>query len=465
MSAEELWPVPPSWAWATMSDMAEVVGGGTPSTTDTSNFGGDIPWITPADLSGYRAKFIGHGARNVTEKGLSASGARLMPEGTVLLSSRAPVGYVAIASNPLTTNQGFKSFVPADGMSSSYVYYWLLSATDMLRRLSSGTTFLELSGKRAGEVPIPIAPLPEQHRIVEAIETQLPCVDAALAGLQRVRTNLKRYRASVLKAAAEGTLLRGDSPTIGNRVQVKDILSEPLINGRSVPDATEGFPVLRLTCLKTGRIDLSERKIGRWNREEAKRFLVRRGDFLVSRGNGSIRLVGRGGLVIEEPDEVAFPDTLIRLRVKPIVNPKYLSLIWESQVVRRQIEGTARTTAGIHKINQSDIEGFSLPLPPTDLQERIVDETERMFSVLNSLEDSVQIGIKRSERLRQAILKTAFWGRLVGQDPEDEPASVLLARISAERQGSSPSGLRARKRRGRSKASALASLSLFEVTA
>src|SRR5213593_4563319 len=106
------WDIPTSWVWTCMRDVTDVIGGGTPRTSDSANFeGGDIPWITPADLSGYKSKFISRGARNITLKGLEESGARMMPSGTVLFSSRAPIGYVAIAAGPVSTNQGFKSFV------------------------------------------------------------------------------------------------------------------------------------------------------------------------------------------------------------------------------------------------------------------------------------------------------------------------------------------------------------------
>src|SRR5664280_314740 len=102
------WVLPGSWHWATMGEVADILGGGTPRTDHPEFFGGEIAWVTPADLSGYSAKTISRGARNITEAGLHHSGARLMPVGTVLFSSRAPIGYVAIAANPLATNQGFK---------------------------------------------------------------------------------------------------------------------------------------------------------------------------------------------------------------------------------------------------------------------------------------------------------------------------------------------------------------------
>jgi type I restriction enzyme S subunit len=190
-----------------MGEVAEVVGGGTPRTENANNFGGDIPWITPADLSGYRDKFIANGARNITQAGLENSGARLMPAGSVLFSSRAPIGYVAVAANAVSTNQGFKSFVLRDGLTSDYAYYYLQRAKQLAVELASGTTFLEISGKKAAQIPIPIAPIDEQHRIVAEIEKQFTRLEAGVAGLRRVQASLKRYRAAVLKAACEGKLV------------------------------------------------------------------------------------------------------------------------------------------------------------------------------------------------------------------------------------------------------------------
>ncbi|MDX9820130.1 MAG: restriction endonuclease subunit S [Desulfococcus multivorans] len=116
---KQLHTIPSHWSWVTMGEIADVIGGGTPKTKEKDNFeNGEIPWLTPADLSGYSKKFISHGQRNITGKGLSSSSAKMMPAGTVLFTSRAPIGYVAIAKNPVCTNQGFKNLVTfkSDGM-------------------------------------------------------------------------------------------------------------------------------------------------------------------------------------------------------------------------------------------------------------------------------------------------------------------------------------------------------------
>jgi type I restriction enzyme, S subunit len=202
------WEIPDAWMWSFMGDVAEVVGGGTPSTKDTESFkDGEIPWITPADLSGYTNKYISRGARNISQYGFDNSGARLLPAGTVLFSSRAPIGYVAIAANPLTTNQGFKSFVLYGGIKPDYIYYYLKRARDIAIELASGTTFLEISGEKAKVIPVPIPPVEEQQRIIDEIEKQFSRLDVAVEMLQRVERNLERLRAATLKAAVEGRLV------------------------------------------------------------------------------------------------------------------------------------------------------------------------------------------------------------------------------------------------------------------
>src|SRR5438105_9759043 len=130
-----------------MGEVSTVVGGGTPDTRRPEYFGGDIAWLTPADLSNYTAKHISHGARNLTRAGINNSGAQLMPAGSVLFSSRAPIGYVAIAANEICTNQGFKSFVLENGLNTDFVYYYLRHAKPLATKLASGTTFLEISCK------------------------------------------------------------------------------------------------------------------------------------------------------------------------------------------------------------------------------------------------------------------------------------------------------------------------------
>lgn len=231
-----LWEIPRGWFWVFMGDVTNIIGGGTPSTLDPKNFeNGNVSWITPADLSKYENKYISGGARNLSLKGLQGCGAKLMPTGTVLLSSRAPIGYLAIAGKPLCTNQGFKSFVLGPGLKADYVYYYLKRAKNIIIGLASGTTFLELSGAKAALIPMPIAPFSEQHRVVEEIEKQFTRLDAAVNALKRVRANLKRYRASVLKAACEGRLVPTEAEIAkkeGRSYEPSDVLLKRILKER-----------------------------------------------------------------------------------------------------------------------------------------------------------------------------------------------------------------------------------------
>jgi type I restriction enzyme S subunit len=201
------WDIPASWAWTTMGDVTTVVGGGTPATNDSRNFhGGHVPWVTPADLSGYSGATIACGDRFLTTRGLESCSATLLPKGSVLLSSRAPVGYVVIASQSLCTNQGFKSFPPCDALEARYLYFQLIRSRDLIRSLASGTTFMEISAARCRQIPVVIAPLREQAAIADKIESLFSELDAGVAALERVKRNLVRYRAAVLHAAVTGQL-------------------------------------------------------------------------------------------------------------------------------------------------------------------------------------------------------------------------------------------------------------------
>lgn len=165
--------IPNSWTFVRLKHIGEIVGGGTPKTNVNEYWDGDIPWLTPADLSGYEDMYISVGARTITEAGLASSSAQLLPANSVLYSSRAPIGYVAISANQLSTNQGFKSVVPFDINMSRYLYYCLIARTEDIVQRASGTTFKEISGSEMAETIIPLPPAAEQKRIAATIQVML----------------------------------------------------------------------------------------------------------------------------------------------------------------------------------------------------------------------------------------------------------------------------------------------------
>lgn len=179
--AEEEKPhaLPSGWTWARIGDLGQVVGGGTPKSDEPENWAeSGTPWLTPADLYGHRALTISRGRRDISARGLASSSARLLPVGSVLFSSRAPIGYVAIAGAELATNQGFKSCVPFVEGLSPYLYWYLKHSAPAIDESASGTTFKEISGAEFASVVVPLPPLAEQARIVARIDELMRLCDA-----------------------------------------------------------------------------------------------------------------------------------------------------------------------------------------------------------------------------------------------------------------------------------------------
>ena len=496
------WAIPESWSWTIASEIAQIIGGGTPSTTDPKNFeGGEIPWITPADLTGFREKRIRRGERNITEKGLRDSGARLMPAGTVLFSSRAPIGHVAIADNPLATNQGFKSLVPSDAVTSDYLYYYMQLAKPIAKEMASGTTFLEISGSKAAQIPIPVAPLREQNEIVAEIEKQFTRLDAATAALKRVQANLKRYRASVLKAACEGRLVpteaelarkegrdyepagellqrilrerraRWEADTLvkmtaaGKRPtddRWKQKYKEPSApDTTNLPDLPEGwcwaslgqlseiqggiqkqpsrlprrnrYPFLRVANVLRGQLDLQDIHEIELFEGELDRLRLKEGDLLIVEGNGSPSEIGRMAAWLGEIQDCVHQNHIIRARPLPGTSSQFLMQFWNSPAGASQVLDVASSTSGLHTLSVGKISKLAVPLPPEAEQKRIAQRADQSLLILARTQEAIRKQNERAASVRQSILRVAFTGQLVPQDPSDEPASVLLERIRAER--------------------------------
>jgi type I restriction enzyme, S subunit len=291
------------------------------------------------------------------------------------------------------------------------------------------TNIAHLSAKRFSTVEFPVPPLAEQRRIVALLEEQFSRLDVGAAALRRARRNLRRMRVAVVESAVSDA-----SECAGHLLtQVGKLLSQPLANGRSVPNGqNHGFPVLRLTAVREGRIDVKSAKPGAWTAAEAKQYLIAKGDYLVVRGNGSMRLVGRGGLVAADAN-VAYPDTLIRVRFdQSLVLPEYAALLWESPTVRRQIEARARTSAGIYKINQLDIENLTLPVPSIRDQYRVLKQAETSLTNIIAVEKTLGLADLHVEALRSSILAAAFSGNLVCRNQGVEPALSLIERVATD---------------------------------
>ncbi len=356
---------------------------------------------------------------------------------------------------------------------------------------------LNLTHDRFKRLEVRFAPIAEQVRIVVKLEELFSDLDAAVAELKAAQRKLAQYRQSLLKAAVEGALTadwrtahgepketgadllqrilrerrvrweakqlakfaeQGKAPSKGWQAKypepvapdtrdlpalpqgwvwttVDQLSPDDLANGKSVPTSgTSGAKVLRLTAVRHGRIDLGEWKHGAWSDAEAKPFAVVNGDLLIVRGNGSLTLVGRAGLVENVLEQVAYPDTLIRLRtLEQVIHSKWLAFVWDAQRTRTHLEIRARTSAGIYKISQPDIVSVAVPVPPLAEQTEIIEQLDIALAAAKEQEAAIARSLQQAAAQRRNILKAAFAGQLVPQDPDDEPASALLARIRVER--------------------------------
>ncbi len=182
------------WRECTIADLGTVIGGATPSTKDPENYEeGNIPWITPKDLSTFSDRYISRGERNITEKGLKGCSAQLMPRHSVLFTSRAPIGYIAIAENEVCTNQGFKSVVPNDRTDYLFLYYLLKYNKDRIESLGSGTTFKEVSGSTMRRITVMV---PDSFESQKAIGRYLDSIDTKIETNRRINENLEQQAAS-----------------------------------------------------------------------------------------------------------------------------------------------------------------------------------------------------------------------------------------------------------------------------
>ena len=218
------------WIECTLDKLGEIVGGATPSTKCEDYYGGSIPWITPKDLSSFKGRYITSGERNITEKGLASCSAQMMPKDAVLFTSRAPIGYIAIASQSVCTNQGFKSIVVNEKADPLFVYYLLKYNKDAIEAMGSGTTFKEVSGKtmRAVKVRIPLD-VSYQKRIAAVLDS----LDTKIENNERINDNLQQ-QASILYGKYFPYAVTDDLPagwrvgTVGEIVEIHDSKRIPL---------------------------------------------------------------------------------------------------------------------------------------------------------------------------------------------------------------------------------------------
>jgi len=506
MSALNGNPLPQGWAYSSIADVViDRVKQAPPAEGSTVKYI-DITSIDRA------TKRIAE-AREIAASDAPTRARQWVRAGDVLVSMTRPnlnaVARVPASLEGAVSSTGFDVLRP-NGIASAWLFYRVQSE-EFLSDLTDKTQGVVYPAVRPRDVRahrLPVPPLPEQDRIVAVIETELTRIDAAVAALERVRANLKRYRASVLKAAVEGRLVPTEAELAskeGRDFEPASVLLDRILAERrrrweeselarmkaagkppkddrwkskykepaapntstlpQLPDgwcwstveqistdcligidrgrqqevsADIGHPYLRMNNLTSdGRIDLSKLSYVHASKDESLRFEIGAGDILFNTRN-SVELVGKTAIVRQVPLGTLYNNNLMRIRVSPQVIGAFVSGQMNSESFKARLNRVKRATTNVAAVYAKDLLPLPVALPPFAEQARISSEISRLHSGGDATEPVIEACMLRCARLRQAILKWAFEGRLVDQDPNDEPASVLLDRIRAERAATTP---------------------------
>lgn len=316
-----------------------------------------------------------------------------------------------------------------------------LGTRKQIEDLQTGTTRKRISRGNLANVTIPLPPLAEQKRIVAKIEELFSELEAGEESLRVARRQLGVYRQSLLKQAFEGKL------TAKWRTQNPAKLEDwSWLTLQDIADVTGGLtknskrdslptriPYLRVANVYANELRLDEIKDIGVTPEEAKKVRLTRGDLLIVEGNGSLDQIGRVALWDGSIPDCGHQNHLIRARCHATATPAFVLMFLLSPRGRELIEKQAASTSGLHTLSVSKVQRLPVPLCSLPEQQEIVRLLDEQFEVIERNERELDAALQRSEALRQAILEKAFTGRLVPQDPSDEPASTLLARLRAER--------------------------------
>lgn len=484
--------LPASWCVASLSDLTTAMGGGTPSKADAKYWtDGTIPWVSPKDMKKHH---LSSSEDKVTVSALDRLS--LVPENSVLAVVRSGILSrtlpIALNKEPVTINQDMRAFVPADGVSSNYLAWQLIAKERAILAECSkhGTTVASIEGPAFARFPITLAPAEEQTRIVEKLEELLSDLDAGVAELRAAQKKLAQYRQSLLKAAVEGALTaewREKHPPQETGAQLLErILTERRqrwetqqlakfkAQGKTPPkDWQKKYPepvtpqTDGLSELPQGWVWASLSQVGWLDRGRSKHrprnaphlyggaypFVqtgdIRYADTFLSKveatyseagleqsrlwpvGTMCITIAANIGKTAILAMEACFPDSVVGfLSGSSEVAVRYVEYFMRS--VQQQLEDEAPATAQ-KNINLDILEKVAIPVPPGREQLQIVKLLEEAIGAARETDRAIDISLKQSTAQRQNLLRAAFSGQLVPQDPNDEPASVLLERIRAER--------------------------------
>ena len=343
--------------------------------------------------------------------------------------------------------------VSPDDMDARYLEAFLLTpkATSAIDKMKTGgsDSGLNLTHDRFRPLPVPVAPLNEQRRIMDTVEEVTSDLDAGVAALERVQAKLKLYRAAVLKAAVEGTLVPTAKPypirRIGDAIESLGQGWSPKCESQPAADS-ETWAVIKTTAIQPLRYLEEHNKTLPAALKARPRLELVEGDLLITRAGPRTR-VGIACLVKRTRPRLMLCDKAYRLRCKKdTLTPAFLEVVLNAPHIVTALDKlkTGINDSGLN-LTQDRFSELLVPYPPPDEQDAIVEAVEDQLSVIEHLESDLEAKLKSAQALRQSILRHAFTGQLVPQDPKDEPAAELLKRIAAQREELARQALAAKK--------------------
>ena len=375
------------WIKVKISDLGQVVGGATPSTKVDEYYNGDISWITPKDLSNFKGRYIARGERNITNAGMDSCSTQLLPQNTVLFSSRAPIGYVAIAEKEMCTNQGFKSVIPNEDVDYLFLYYLLKYNKDQIEAMGSGTTFKEVSGSTMRNVEVVI---PESKGIQKKIAAILDSIDSKIENNQRINDNLQQ------QAAALFYEWFATNPEAENWPFVTLDRLCSLVSRGVAPkydDDSEQI-VLNQKCIRDHYIDTSLAR--RHNPKTINEKWLKYGDLLInSTGEGTL---GRAAQVWFTPENMTVDSHVTIIRPKNQLLLFYIGIWGISH--ESKIEALHTGSTGQTELPRERVKAMELQLPDDDILEKFNSIIRPMVStIISNQQENIRLASIRDSLL------------------------------------------------------------------
>ncbi len=391
-----------SWPLVALKDCCTVVGGATPKREVEAYWDNqDIPWVTPKDISKIKSIYFDDAPEYISQKGFDSCAAHKLPEGSLLLTSRAPIGNVAITTRELCTNQGFKSLVPSKNIDIKYLYFCMLYSADRLENEGNGATFKEVSKKVVEAFKIPLPPLETQKQIAAVLEK----ADQLRKDCQQMEQELNSLAQSVFIDMFGDPVTNPKGWEIGT---IGDLLLSANY-GTSEKASTEKkkYPVLRMNNITyEGNWDFTSLKYMDLSKDDEEKYLVESGDILFNRTN-SKELVGKTA-VYREATPMAYAGYLIRARCNELAHPEYISSFMNSSYTKQTLQSMCKSIVGMANINAKEFQKISVAKPPIELQQEFA---RRVEAIRVEVEATKQQG-NEYDYLFNALIQKAFKGEL-----------------------------------------------------